>query len=222
MSISRIIDHTLLKPDATLADIDRLCREARQLHFFAVCVNPVHVRKAVGLLRESDVKVCTVVGFPLGASVTETKVFETRVALRHGAQEIDMVLNIGALKSGDFVTALHDIKAVAEACHPAGVILKVILETALLTHDEKFRACQLCIQANANFVKTSTGFGPSGATAQDVALMSQVVKSHGLGVKASGGIRNFANLTTMVRAGATRIGTSHGIAIMQEAAALQP
>jgi deoxyribose-phosphate aldolase len=217
MNIAQFIDHTLLKPEATAGDIERLCKEAREHHFCAVCVNPCQVRLAATLLKGSDVKVCTVVGFPLGANLTEIKATETRSALRDGAQEIDMVLNIGALKGGDAATVLSDIKSVVDACRVARATVKVIFETALLTDAEKKQACELCVQAGANFVKTSTGFGPGGATVEDVALMSRLVKSHGLGVKASGGIRSLADFNKMVAAGATRIGTSSGVKILQEA-----
>ncbi len=217
MNVAGLIDHTLLKPEATGADIERLCREAGEYGFHSVCVNPFHVRQAAALLRGSPVKVATVAGFPLGANLTETKVAEARSAIGDGAREIDMVLNIGALKDGDDAVVQRDIVAVAGTCHVEGVICKVIFETCLLSNEEKERACRACIEAGADFVKTSTGFSTGGATVEDVALLSRLVKPHGLGVKASGGIRTLADLKKMVAAGATRIGTSSGVKIMQEA-----
>jgi len=217
MNITSIIDHTLLKPDATAADIERLCREAAQYQFCSVCINPFHVRQAAALLQNTSVKVCTVIGFPLGANLAETKVAETRATLRDGASEIDIVLNIGALKAGNADVVLSDIQAVTQICREARAISKVIFETCLLTDAEKARACELCITGGANFVKTSTGFSTGGATVADVALMSRLVTPHGLGVKASGGIRSYADLERMVAAGATRIGTSSGVKILQEA-----
>jgi len=218
MNIASLIDHTLLKPDATATDIERLCREAAQSQFYSVCVNPVHVRSAGTFLQATPVKVCSVIGFPLGANLTATKAAETRSALRDGAREIDMVLNIGALKAGNHAAVLADIQAVVKICHAAHALCKVIFETCLLTDAEKTRACELCITGGADFVKTSTGFSTGGATVADVMLMSRLVKSHGLGVKASGGIRSLADFQKMVAAGATRIGTSSGIKILQEAA----
>jgi deoxyribose-phosphate aldolase len=224
MNIAALIDHTLLKPEATAADIARLCGEAREFAFWSVCVNPCHVRHAAAALTgparseaSSNVKVCTVIGFPLGANLTETKVYETRFALRDGASEIDMVINIGALKAGDDAVVLADLQSVVQACRESDARCKVIFETCLFTHDEKVRACELCVKAGVDFVKTSTGLSTGGATVEDVALMSQLVKPHGIGVKASGGIRTLADLKKMVAAGATRIGTSHGVRIMQEA-----
>ena len=218
MNSASLIDHTLLKPDATTTDIERLCHEAAQHHFHSVCINPVHVHTAAALLRNTPVKVCTVIGFPLGANLTETKVAETHAAIRDGAREIDMVLNIGALKAGNSAAVLADIQAVVQICHAAHALCKVIFETCLLTDAEKTRACELCITGGADFVKTSTGLSTGGATVADVALMSRLVKPHGLGVKASGGIRSLADFQKMVAAGATRIGTSSGIKILQEAA----
>ena len=218
MNIAGLIDHTLLKPDATAADIERLCQEAVQHHFCSVCINPFHVSLAATLVRTTPVKVCTVIGFPLGANLTETKAAETRAALRDGASEIDMVINIGALKAGNHSAVLADIQAVVKICHAARALCKVIFETCLLTDAEKTRACELCLTGGADFVKTSTGFSTGGATVGDVALMSRLVKSHGRGVKASGGIRSLADFQKMVTAGATRIGTSSGIKILQEAA----
>ena len=219
MNIAALIDHTLLKPDTTAAQIERLCREARQYGFAAVCVNPCRVAQAAALLAGSPVKTATVIGFPLGANRTETKVAEARAALRDGARELDMVLNLGALKSGDDAPVLRDIAAVVGLCHAENAHGKVILETCLLALSEKERACALCIQAGADFVKTSTGFSTGGATVEDVALMSRLVRPHGLGVKASGGIRCLADLQRMLAAGATRIGTSAGMAIVEDAAA---
>jgi deoxyribose-phosphate aldolase len=216
-AVARLIDHTLLRPDATRDDILRVCREARQYSFAAVCVNPYWVPLAASELRGSTVKVCTVAGFPLGATSTESKMAETAAALRVGAQEIDMVINVGALRSDDFDTVKRDIQAVADTCHHAGAIVKVILETALLDDKQKAVACTLARMARADFVKTSTGFGPAGATAHDVALMRQVVGPE-MGVKAAGGIRTLEDLRTMVTAGATRIGASSSIAIVEAAA----
>lgn len=214
--VARLIDHTLLKPDATADQIAQLCYEARTFHFASVCVNPTHVKLAAQLLDGSDVKVCTVVGFPLGATSTTAKAFETQQALRDGATEIDMVINIGALKSGDYQVVYHDIATVARTTHAAGCLLKVIIETALLTDDEKVAASQLAKAAGADFVKTSTGFSGGGATVADVALMRRVVGS-GMGVKASGGVRTLADAQAMIDAGATRIGASAGVRIVQEA-----
>jgi deoxyribose-phosphate aldolase len=218
VNIAGLIDHTLLKTGATAADVERLCREAGEFGFWSVCVNPFNVRQAAMLLRGSPVKVCTVVGFPLGANLTETKVYETRFALRDGASEIDMVINIGALKAGNDSVALSDIQNVVQACREGHALCKVILEADVLTDAEKTRACQLCVKAGADFVKTSTSFSSGGATVADVALMARLVKPHGLGVKASGGIRSLVDLRRMVAAGATRIGTSSGVRIVQEAA----
>lgn len=217
-TLARFIDHTLLKPDATTEEIDQLCREAKEFGFAAVCVNPVHVRRVAGNLRGSGVIPCSVVGFPLGASPTAAKVYETRRAIRDGAREIDMVINVGALKAGQDGVVRDDIKALAEACHESGVHLKVIIEAALLSDEEKVRACRLSKEAGADFVKTSTGFGPGGATVHDVALMRQTVGPD-VGVKASGGIRTFEDMTKMLAAGATRIGASAGVKIIRQARA---
>lgn len=217
--IARVIDHTLLKPDATSADIERLCAEARAHKFCSVCINPTHVQLATRLLAGAGVAICTVTGFPLGATTTEAKVYETRFALRDGASEIDMVLNIGSLKHADHNLVHSDIATVAHACREAQATCKVIFETCLLTPQEIERACNICIHAGAHFVKTSTGFSTGGATIDAVSLMSRIVKPHNLGVKASGGIRTLADLQKMVAAGATRIGTSNGVAIMREATA---
>lgn len=214
--IAHLIDHTLLKPDATIQQIAQLCHEAMLYNFASVCINPGHVKLAAQLLQNSDVKVCTVVGFPLGATSTESKVFETQQALNDGATEIDMVINIGALKSGDDPLVERDIAAVVEMAHRHGALCKVIIEAVLLTDEEKVRACQLAKQARADFVKTSTGFSSGGATIEDVALMRRTV-GPGVGVKASGGIRTLAEARNMVSAGATRLGVSAGVKIIQEA-----
>lgn len=213
---AKYIDHTLLKPEATVKQIVDLCAEAREYNFASVCVNPTHVKLAAQLLRDSPVKVCTVIGFPLGANTTAVKRYETQQALSEGATEVDMVINIGALKSGDADLVEKDIAEVCQVAHSSGAICKVILETALLTDDEKVQACLLAKKAGADFVKTSTGFGGGGATVHDVALMRQTVGPN-LGVKASGGIRTFADAREMITAGATRIGASAGVKIIQEA-----
>jgi len=215
--LARYIDHTLLRPDATYAQIDKLCAEAAQYGFASVCVNPCHVKRCAGNLRGATVRVCTVVGFPLGATTGETKALEARRAIREGAREIDMVINVGALKSGDDETVEQDIRRVVEACKDGGAICKVIIETALLTDEEKSRACQAARRARADFVKTSTGFSTRGATPEDVALMAAAVKGAKMGVKASGGIRSLEEARQMIRAGATRLGVSAGVRIMQEA-----
>lgn len=214
--VSHMIDHTLLKPDATQDQIAQLCYEARKHAFASVCVNPSYVKLCADLLKDSDVLVCTVIGFPLGATSTESKAFEAQKALRDGATEVDMVINVGGLKSRDYELVERDIAAVARAVHAGGAILKVIIEAALLTDEEKVAACQLAKVAGADFVKTSTGFGPGGATAEDVALMRRVVGS-GMGVKASGGIRSYADAKKMIAAGASRIGASASVKIAQEA-----
>jgi deoxyribose-phosphate aldolase len=218
--LALLIDHTLLKPEATPADIQRLCDEAKRHRFFSVCVNPSYVRQAASLLRGSPVKVCCVVGFPLGAQPPETKALEARRALREGAREIDMVINIGALKAREDPLVLKDIRAVVEACRDGRAICKVILETALLNDEEKVRGCELSMKAGAEFVKTSTGFGPGGATAADVSLMSRTVAPKKLGVKAAGGVRSYADVVKMVEAGATRVGSSSSVKIVEEARAL--
>jgi deoxyribose-phosphate aldolase len=219
--IAGFIDHTLLKPDATPAEIEKLCQEAREYHFAAVCVNPPFVRQCAALLRGSGVEVATVVGFPLGTHTTATKVFETEQAVVDGATEIDMVINVGGLKAGrdDFVR--DDIRAVVEAAHRANALVKVIIEAALLTDEEKVRASRLSKEAGADFVKTSTGFGPGGATVHDVALMRQTVGPN-LGVKAAGGVKNLEQAREMIQAGATRIGASAGVKIVQEARGAKP
>jgi deoxyribose-phosphate aldolase len=213
--VAGMIDHTLLKPDATRKDIEALCREAAEYQFASVCVNPTWVAECARLLRDTPVKVCSVVGFPLGASTADAKHYETRRALFDGAREIDMVINVGALKSGDVRLVERDIEAVAAPCREAGALSKVIIEAALLTDDEKVTACTLAKAAGADFVKTSTGFGPGGATPADVALMRRVVGEE-MGVKAAGGVRDLQGLKAMVAAGATRIGASAGVRIVQE------
>ncbi|HRX86536.1 MAG TPA: deoxyribose-phosphate aldolase [Phycisphaerae bacterium] len=218
--LARYIDHTLLRPDATYTQIDKLCAEAAQYGFASVCVNPCHVARCASALRGTSVKVCTVVGFPLGATTAETKALEARRAVREGAREIDMVINVGALKSGDDAAVEHDIRRVVDACMDGGAICKVIIETALLTDEEKTRACVAARRARADFVKTSTGFSTGGATPEDVALMAAAVQNSKMGVKASGGIRNLKDAEQMIRAGATRLGVSAGVKIMQEARGL--
>jgi deoxyribose-phosphate aldolase len=214
------IDHTLLKPEAVPFDIERVCEEARTYRFHSVCVNPVFAALAASRLQGAPVKVCCVAGFPLGAHTPAAKAFEARQAVEAGAGEIDMVINIGALKAREDRLVHEDVQAVVQACHAQGAICKVILETALLTDEEKVRGCQVCVEAGADFVKTSTGFGPGGATVADVALLSRAVASRGLGVKAAGGIRSYADLVRMVEAGATRVGSSGSLKIVEEARAL--
>ncbi len=216
--LAALIDHTVLKPEATRADVVKVCREARQYGFASVCVNPYWVPLVSAELSGSPVKVCTVVGFPLGATSTEAKVAEAAAAIRAGAQEVDMVINVGALRSGDHEAVKLDIQQVVKVAHEAGAIVKVILETALLDDNQKAVACTLSKLAGADFVKTSTGFGPAGATAQDIALMRSVVGQE-MGVKASGGIRTLEDLRRMTAAGATRIGASASVKIVEAAAA---
>lgn len=213
LDLAQYIDHTLLTPEATADDIDRLCDEAERYRFASVCINPTWVRRAANNLRGTGVPVCTVIGFPLGATTTEVKAMEARKALRDGAREIDMVINIGALKSGDQELVYNDIAKVADAAHEVGAICKVILETALLTDEEKVIASALAKRARADFVKTSTGFGPGGATVYDVALMRETVGPE-MGVKASGGVRTAGDAEDMIAAGATRIGASAGVQIV--------
>jgi len=211
-----LVDHTLLKPEASETDIKKLCQEAVQYGFASVCVNPAWVKKAAEFLKNSNVPVCTVIGFPLGATLPDVKAFEARRAIFNGAREVDMVINIGELKSGDDCAVEDDIRQVATAAHENGVLCKVIIETALLTDDEKVRACLASKNAGADFVKTSTGFAKGGATVEDVRLMRRVVGSN-LGVKASGGVRGIEDARAMFEAGATRIGASVGVKIAQEA-----
>jgi len=210
-----LIDHTLLKPEATDQDIRKLCEEAARYRFASVCVNPTWVRAAACNLAGSGVPVCTVIGFPLGATLADVKAYEARRAILDGAREVDMVINVGALKSGDDCLVEHDIRAVVEAAHEYSVTTKVIIETALLTNEEKVRACQAAKRAGADFVKTSTGFSKGGATVADIELMRRTVGSD-LGVKASGGVKNLDDARKMVEAGATRIGASVGVKIAQE------
>jgi deoxyribose-phosphate aldolase len=216
--VAALIDHTLLKAEATRNDIERICREALQYRFASVCVNPVFVKQVSEALRNSPVKTCVVVGFPLGANLPAVKLDETRVALEQGAQEIDMVIHIGALKAGDDAAVRSEIESLSRVVHERRAILKVIIEAALLSEEEKIRACRAARDANAHFVKTSTGFSTSGATVGDVELMRREVGRE-MGVKASGGVRTLDDLIAMVDAGATRIGTSNGVKIMQEALA---
>ncbi|HUF05189.1 MAG TPA: deoxyribose-phosphate aldolase [Aridibacter sp.] len=211
-----LIDHTLLKPEASESDIRRLCDEAAKYGFASVCVNPVWVKKAALILQGTDVPVCTVIGFPLGATLPDVKAYEARRAIFNGAKEVDMVINVGALKSGDDCAVEDDIRAVAEAAHENKVLCKVIIETALLTDDEKVRACIASRNAGADFVKTSTGFSKGGATVEDVRLMRRTV-GKALGVKASGGVKGIDDARKMFEAGATRIGASVGVKIAQEA-----
>jgi deoxyribose-phosphate aldolase len=219
--IASWIDHTLLKPEATAAQIRVLCQEAMQYHFASVCINPAYVPLACGLLGDAPEAVCTVIGFPLGAVLPEFKVYETLACINAGASEIDMVLNVGALKSEAYGLIMNEIQAVSVTAHNQGAITKVILETALLTNREKILACLISKEAGADFVKTSTGFGPGGATVEDVNLMRRVVGPE-MGVKASGGIRTYADALAMIKAGANRLGASAGVKIVQEAeAALQ-
>lgn len=213
--VAGLIDHTLLKPDATANDIERLCREAAEFRFATVCVNPTWVAFCARLLRGTGVGVCSVVGFPLGATTRDTKQYETRRAIFDGATEIDMVLNVGALKSGDLRLVEQDIEGVTSACRDAGVVSKVIIEAALLTDEEKVTASTLTKAAGADFVKTSTGFGPGGATIGDVMLMRRVVGDT-IGVKAAGGVRDLEQMRAMVAAGATRVGASAGVRIVKE------
>ena len=212
MNLAKVIDHTLLKPTATRADIEKLCREALEHGFFSVCINPCWVSTAHELLKGSDVKTCTVIGFPLGANTTEAKVFEAQNALNNGADELDMVINIGALKGKDYQTVLQDIRQIRALGD--GFTLKVIIETSELTDEEKVKACQLAAEAGADFVKTSTGFSSGGATVHDVALMKKSIPA-GMQVKASGGVRSRADFDAMVAAGATRIGASSGVKIIE-------
>lgn len=216
-----LIDHTLLKPEASEADIRKLCDEAAEFGFASVCVNPAWVKRAAEILKGTGVPVCTVIGFPLGATLADVKAYEARRAIFNGAREVDMVINIGALKSGDDCAVEEDIRAVAEAAHENGVLCKVIIETALLTDEEKVRACLASKNAGADFVKTSTGFSKGGATVEDVALMRRTVGS-ALGVKASGGVKGIDDARAMFAAGATRIGASVGVKIAQEASGLKP
>jgi deoxyribose-phosphate aldolase len=211
-NLARMIDHTLLKPEATVQQIEQLCAEAKKFHFASVCINPSYVPLCASLLKETDIKVCTVIGFPLGATSTETKAFETEQAIKSGATEVDMVINVGRLKSKEYEYVEHDIFAVTSTAKRYGVLTKVILETGLLTDEEKVVACVIAKRAGADFVKTSTGFSKGGATAGDIALMRYVVGS-AMGVKASGGVRTREDALKMVASGADRIGASASVAI---------
>jgi deoxyribose-phosphate aldolase len=221
MDLARMIDHTLLKPDATQDQVAQLCFEARKYGFASVCINPTWVELCAKLLEGSPVKVCTVIGFPLGATAPEVKAFETQNALEHGASEIDMVINIGALKARDLELVARDIRGVVTASHARNAIVKVIIEAVLLTDEEKTIACLLSKEAGADFVKTSTGFASGGATVHDVALMRKAVGPE-MGVKAAGGVRTYEDAESMIKAGATRIGASAGVKILQGPAAEKP
>ncbi|MGG0238394.1 deoxyribose-phosphate aldolase [Bacillus rhizoplanae] len=212
MNYAKLIDHTLLKPDAKKEAIVTLCEEAKQHDFASVCVNPTWIETAAEILKGTDVKVCTVIGFPLGANTSETKAFETKDAIAKGATEVDMVINIGALKDKNDELVERDVRAVVEAAKGKALV-KVIIETCLLTEEEKVRACELSVKAGVDFVKTSTGFSTGGATVEDVALMRKTVGPD-IGVKASGGVRDENGMDAMVEAGATRIGTSSGVALV--------
>lgn len=214
--IATYIDHTLLKQEASTSQVKKLCEEALKFKFASVCVNPGYVKLCNELLKGSGVKVCGVVGFPLGATLTAVKAYETEKVITDGAEEIDMVLNVGALKSGDETLVKEDVTAVVKVAHAKKVLVKVIIETCLLTDDEKIKACQICKAAEADFVKTSTGFNSGGATLPDVALMRKTVGPD-MGVKAAGGVRSREDVLAMIEAGATRIGTSGGVKIMEGA-----
>ncbi len=212
--LAKYIDHTNLRAFATREDIKRLCEEAKEYGFYAVCVNPYRVKDAAEFLKDTDIKIASVVGFPLGATFTETKVQEAIMAVRNGADEIDMVMNIGAMKDGDYGVVERDIKEVVEAVHPMGAKVKVIIETCYLSDEEKIKACELAKKAGADFVKTSTGFGTAGAKVEDVKLMRSVV-GNDMGVKAAGGIHNAKEAIAMIEAGATRIGASRSVQIIE-------
>jgi deoxyribose-phosphate aldolase len=214
--ISKYIDHTLLKQEASVQQITKLCEEAAKYKFASVCVNATNVALCAKLLKGSGVKVCSVAGFPLGATLSSVKAFEAEQVIADGASEIDMVLNVGAMKSGNFALVKDDVAAVVKASHAKKAIVKVIIETCLLTDEEKVKACQLCKEAGADFVKTSTGFNTGGATLEDVALMRKTVGPD-MGVKAAGGVRSFDDVVAMIKAGATRIGTSGGVKIIEGA-----
>ena len=220
-TVSGMIDHTLLKPDASRTDIEKLCREAAEFTFATVCVNPAWVALSAALLKGSGVGICSVVGFPLGATTPDVKHYETRRVIFDGATEVDMVINVGALKSGDLRLVERDIEAVVQPCRDVSIVSKVIIEAAYLTDDEKVTACTLAKAAGADFVKTSTGFGPGGATVSDVALMRRVVGAD-MGVKAAGGVRDLEGLKAMVAAGASRVGASAGVKIVREARGERP
>jgi deoxyribose-phosphate aldolase len=219
--LARMIDHTLLKPDATQKEIEKLCTEAKEYRFASVCVNPSNVKLCAALLRDTDVKVCTVIGFPLGATSSAVKAFETDRAIKDGAREVDMVINVGMLKSGEFAYVEEDILSVVSTAHGFGVLTKVIIETGLLTDEEKVKACMLAKHAGADFVKTSTGFSKGGATAGDIALMRKVVGPE-LGVKASGGVRSQEDALALIASGADRIGASASVKIVTGEKAASP
>ncbi|HOF02357.1 MAG TPA: deoxyribose-phosphate aldolase [Atribacterota bacterium] len=210
--IARLIDFTALRPEMTGEQIEKLCKEARQYHFYSVCINPYFIPLAKAFLADAEVKICTVVGFPLGATLSQVKVYEAKEAAKMGAQEIDMVINVSALKDKDYQKVLQEIRLVVRAV--PGLLCKVILENCLLTDEEKKIACQIVLEAGAHFVKTSTGFDKGGATIADIRLMRKVVGNH-LGIKAAGGIRDYKTALQMVKAGATRIGASQGIQIVE-------
>jgi deoxyribose-phosphate aldolase len=211
--IASMIDHTVLKPEATAGDVEMLCREAAEHRFASVCINPFHVKRAAKLLAGSGVKVCTVIGFPLGANTTSVKAFEAENAVKEGAEEVDMVINVGALKAGDNEIVFDDIKAVVDRVKGKAMV-KVIIETCLLSDEEKVKACELAKEAGAHFVKTSTGFNKSGATVHDIELMRRTV-GDAMGVKASGGVRTYEDAVNMINAGATRIGASASVKIIE-------
>lgn len=211
-NIAKMIDHTALKPDVTKDQIEKLCEEAKEHGFWSVCVNPTWIKEVKNLLEGSDVKICTVIGFPLGATTSEVKALETKDAIEKGAHEVDMVINVGALKDGENSKVEEDIRAVVEAAK-GNALVKVIIETSLLTDEEKRRACELSVKAGADYVKTSTGFSGGGATVEDIRLMRKVVGPE-TGVKASGGVRNTEDAESIIEAGATRIGASSGVAIV--------
>lgn len=216
-ALAALIDHTILRADASSADVESLCAEAIQHGFFSVCVNSSWVPLCRTLLEKSNVRVCAVAGFPLGAQLTRSKVQEARDAMAEGATEIDMVIHVGRLRSGDAAYVRDDIRAVVDVCKTEGALTKVILETCLLNDDEKVRVCEFCMEARADFVKTSTGFSSGGATEEDIALMARIVTPEGLGVKASGGVRSYDDALRMIAAGATRIGASSSVKIMEQA-----
>lgn len=220
-TVAKLIDHTLLKPEATADQIRKLCDEAKEFGFWSVCVHPSWTPYCLDYLSDSGVKVCTVVGFPHGATLPAVKAFETEEVTRMGVTEVDMVLNVGRLKDQDYRIVHEDVAVVADAAHENNALLKVIIETGLLSHDEKIAACVICKEAGADFVKTATGFNGGGATAADIALMRTVVGSE-MGVKASGGVRTAQDALTMIAAGANRIGASAGLAIVRELAGAQP
>ena len=213
MELNRLIDHTLLKQNATFEQIRKLCEEAREMNFKTVCVNPTWIQDCKKLLTGSNTEVCTVIGFPLGAMTTAAKAFEAKNAIEQGADEVDMVINIGCLKDSQMDEVVEDIRQVKQACGQH--VLKVIIETCLLSKEEKIRACQACVEAGADFVKTSTGFSSAGATVEDVVLMKETVANH-CQVKAAGGVKTYEDLLNMVKAGADRIGTSSGVALLQK------